>query len=84
MDLDKNKELPSGLDERVNDIRSNLFPGARKQGRQKRELSDTEKALSGEAKVRLGTVPDSFELFSLLSDRGSVNLLKAAYTGLKS
>jgi hypothetical protein len=84
MDLDKNKELPSGSDERVNDIRSNLFPGARKQGRQKRDLSETEKALSGGAKVRLGTVPDSFELFSLLSDRGSVNLLKAAYTGLKT
>lgn len=34
--------------------------------------------------MRLGTVPDSLELFSLLSDRGSVNLLKAAYTGLKT
>jgi hypothetical protein len=84
MDLDKDKESPKGIDKRVNDIASNVFPGARKQGRQKRELGETEKVLSGEVKVRLGTVPDSFELFSLLSDKGSVNLLKAAYTGLKT
>jgi hypothetical protein len=84
MDLDKNKEVPNGIDRRDNDTRSKEFPGAKKQGSQKRELSETGKALSGEPNVRLGRVPDSFELFSLLSDRGSVNLLKAAYTGLKT
>jgi hypothetical protein len=84
MDLDKNKKFYNGGDKIGNNIKSNAFPGGRKVGRQKREIGETEKALSGAAEIRLGTVPDSFELFSLLSDRGSVNLLKAAYTGLKS
>lgn len=84
MDLDKNKKLYNDGDKIGNNIKSNAFPGGRKVGRQKREIGETEKALSGAAEIRLGTVPDSFELFSLLSDRGSVNLLKAAYTGLKS
>jgi hypothetical protein len=84
MNLDKNKELSNGDDKIGNNIKNNVFPGARKVGRQKREIKETEKALSGAAEIRLGIVPDSFELFSLLSDRGSVNLLKAAYTGLKT
>ena len=84
MDLDKNKELSNEVDKMGNYIKGNIMPGARKVVRQKREISETGKALGGAAEARLGTVPDSFELFSLLSDRGSVNLLKAAYTGLKT
>lgn len=84
MNLDKNKELSNGDDKIDSNIKNNVFPGARKVGRQKREIRETEKALPGAAEIRLGIVPDSYELFSLLSDRGSVNLLKAAYTGLKT
>jgi hypothetical protein len=84
MDLEKNKKLYNG-GEKIdnNNFKSNAYPGSRKVGRQIREIRETEKALSGSADISLRTVPDSFELFSLLSDRGSVNLLKAAYTGLK-
>lgn len=84
MDLDKNKELPRRVDNMDNNISSNIFLEARKAGRQKREIRETEKTVTGADDIRLGTVPDSFQLFSILSDRGSVNLLKAAYTGLKT
>lgn len=84
MDLDKNKELSKRVDNMDNNISSNIFPEARKAGRQKREIRETEKTATGADDIRLGTVPDSFQLFSILSDRGSVNLLKAAYTGLKT
>ena len=84
MDLDNSKESSNGVDKIGNKCKSNVFPGARKVGRQKRDIRETEKVLSGTPEMRLRTVPDSFELFSLLSDRGSVNLLKAAYTGLKT
>ena len=84
MDLDNSKESSNGVDKIGNNCKSNVFPGARKVGRQKRDIRETEKVLSGTPEMRLRTVPDSFELFSLLSDRGSVNLLKAAYTGLKT
>lgn len=84
MDLGRNRKLYNGGDKiGNNNFKSNAYPGSRKVGRQIREIRETEKALSGSADTRLRTVPDSFELFSLLSDRGSVNLLKAAYTGLK-
>ena len=84
MDLDNSKESSNDVDKIGNNCKSNVFPGARKVGRQKRDIRETEKVLSGTPEMRLRTVPDSFELFSLLSDRGSVNLLKAAYTGLKT
>ena len=76
MDLDKNKELSKSVDSMDNDISNNIFPEARKAGRQKREIRETEKTATGADNIRLGTVPDSFQLFSILSDRGSVNLLK--------
>lgn len=91
MGLDKNKELSRGDDkvdnEEVNN--NNVFPGTRKAGIHKREIMETKKGLLGKVtkistRTRTGTVPNSFEMFSLLSDRGSVNLLKAAYTGLKA
>jgi len=84
MDLDKNKELSKSVDSMDNNISNNIFPEARKAGRQKREIRETDKTATGADNMRLGTVPDSFQLFSILSDRGSVNLLKAAYTGLKT
>lgn len=84
MDLDKNKELSKRVDSMDNNINNNIFPEPRKAGRQKREIRETEKTATGADDIRLGTVPDSFQLFSILSDRGSVNLLKAAYTGLKT
>ena len=84
MDLDNSKESSNGVDKIGNNNKGNVFPGARKVGRQKREIRETEKVLAGTPEMRLRTVPDSFQLFSLLSDRGSVNLLKAAYTGLKT
>ena len=84
MDPDNSKESSNGVDKIGNNSKSNVFPGARKVGRQKRDIRETEKVLSGTPEMRLRTVPDSFELFSLLSDRGSVNLLKAAYTGLRT
>ena len=91
MGLDKNKELSKRDDkvdnEEVNN--NNVFPGTRKAGIQKREIMETRKGLLGKetktsTRTRTGTVPNPFEMFSLLSDRGSVNLLKAAYTGLKA
>src|SRR3990170_2235198 len=85
MDIDNNKESSNGGNKINNDIKSKIFPEPRKVGgRQKREIRKTERTFSEAAEMRLGTVPDSLELFSLLSDRGSVNLLKAAYTGLKT
>ena len=78
MDLEKKKKLYNGGDKIGNNFKSNAFPGSRKVGRQTREIRETEKALSGSADISLRTVPDSFELFSLLSDRGSVNLLKGS------
>ena len=83
MDLDKNKDL-SNDDDKLNGNINSIFPKTRKLGRQSRIMNATEKCLSSTAEARFETVPDSFELFSLLSDRGSVNLLKAAYTGLKT
>ena len=85
MDIENNKEAVNGGDRIDNDIKSRIFPGPRKgAGRLKREIGGTERVLPEAAEMRLGTVPDSLELFSILSDRGSVNLLKAAYTGLKT
>jgi DNA-binding HxlR family transcriptional regulator len=85
VDIENNKEAVNGGDRIDNDIKSRIFPGPRKGGRRlKREIRGTERVLPEAAEMRLGTVPDSLELFSILSDRGSVNLLKAAYTGLKT
>ena len=85
MDIENNKESFNGGDRIDNEIKSRIFPGPRKgRGRLKREIGRTERAVPEAAEMRLGTVPDSLELFSILSDRGSVNLLKAAYTGLKT
>ncbi|MGH9983535.1 MAG: hypothetical protein ACRD8W_06215 [Nitrososphaeraceae archaeon] len=84
MDLEKNKELSKSVGSMDNNISNSIFPEARKAGRQKREIRETEKTATGADNIRLGTVPDSFQLFSILSDRGSVNLLKAAYTGLNT
>jgi DNA-binding HxlR family transcriptional regulator len=85
VDIENNKEAVNGGDRLDNDIKSRIFPGPRKGGRRlKREIRGTERVLPEAAEMRLGTVPDSLELFSILSDRGSVNLLKAAYTGLKT
>jgi DNA-binding HxlR family transcriptional regulator len=85
VDIENNKEAVNGGDRIDNDIKSRIFPGPRKGGRRlKREIGGTERVLPEAAEMRLGTVPDSLELFSILSDRGSVNLLKAAYTGLKT
>jgi hypothetical protein len=38
MDLDKNKELSKSVDSLDNNISNNIFPEARKAGRQKREI----------------------------------------------
>lgn len=71
MDIENNKEAVNGGDRIDNDIKSRIFPGPRKGGgRLKREIGGTERVLPEAADMRLGTVPDSLELFSILSDRG--------------
>ena len=68
MDLDKNKELSKSVDSMDNNISNNIFPEAPKAGRQKRETRETDKTATGADNMRLGTVPDSFQLFSILSE----------------
>jgi hypothetical protein len=82
MDITKDKEVSNS--DKTND---KGFLKARRTRREIREGQATTTATTTGAAAaarRVGTVPESSQLFAMLSDRGSVNLLKAAYTGLKA
>jgi DNA-binding HxlR family transcriptional regulator len=82
MDITKDKEVSNS--DQTND---KGFLKARRTRREIREgQATTTTTTTGAAASRraAGTVPESSQLFAILSDRGSVNLLKAAYTGLKA
>jgi hypothetical protein len=82
MDITKDKEVSNS--DKTND---KGFLKARRTRREIREgQATTTTTTTGAAASRraAGTVPESSQLFAILSDRGSVNLLKAAYTGLKA
>ena len=82
MDITKDKEVSNS--DKTND---KGFLKARRTRREIREGQATTTATTTgttAAARRAGTVPESSQLFAMLSDRGSINLLKAAYTGLKA
>jgi hypothetical protein len=82
MDITKDKEASNS--DKTHD---KGFLKARRTRREIREGQATTTATTTgttAAARRAGTVPESSQLFAMLSDRGSVNLLKAAYTGLKA